>query len=233
MDVDISAEYTMKIGIGSPPVPMFVTVSTSTSLTWIPCEPYIPFKQVSFGYSHEIEDINDYSHQYLSHNVSGSIGLGDGPLSLVNQLKSVTLGKFSYCLMPHGSSQPSKIYFGELFNMSGPIVVSTSLMKTDDSHSYTVYLFDVLVGNKSVSSYNHNHNQPDYGTAVMNIDIDAEWTSLMWFDRFKQKEGSEIEIKEEVLRQFSECLIKTMKIPYKGYKETLPLLYYLLKWKNM
>ncbi|XP_076954982.1 aspartic proteinase CDR1-like [Bidens hawaiensis] len=127
-----------------------------------------PYKQVLFGCAHYYEDL-----QYFTPNVSGRIGLGRGPLSQVSQLKPVIQGKFSYCLMPLNSSKPSKIYFGEHVNMPGPNVVSTTLITIDYSTLYAIRLTDVLVGNKSVLSYNHNRNQSyiEKGNMVIDIDI--------------------------------------------------------------
>ncbi|XP_076899540.1 aspartic proteinase CDR1-like [Bidens hawaiensis] len=244
---DISGEYIMKIGIGTPPVQVYGSVGTTFGLIWAPCEPCktcykqagarffvpassstyhadscrsrackslptiqprcgtennncryqnsdtdsyytegvlardtfsigpTPYKQVLFGCAHYYEDL-----QYFTPNVSGRIGLGRGPLSLVSQLKPAIQGKFSYCLMPCGSSKPSKIYFGEHVNMSGPNVVSTPLKRNDYSTLYSVHLTDLLVGNKSILSQNHNHTryQSDNEKGNMVIDIDMAMTFL-------------------------------------------------------
>ncbi|KAI3741894.1 hypothetical protein L1987_59572 [Smallanthus sonchifolius] len=113
------------------------------------------------------------------HAVRGIVGLGGGPLSLINQLEPAIQGKFSYCLTKQihdASNQTSKIYFGDHVNVSWPNVVSTPLI--NNYSLYFVNLIDVLVGNKS-SSYNHNEsflNNVEDGNIIM--DMGSTFTSL-------------------------------------------------------
>ncbi|KAI3504950.1 hypothetical protein L1887_26764 [Cichorium endivia] len=104
-------------------------------------------KNVVFGCGHD-------NNGTFNENVSGIIGLGGGPLSLVNQLKSVVKGQFSYCLIPQYNdiiNQTSKIYFGDLAKVTGPNVVSTPIVPKEPSTYYYITLESVLVGNNSLS----------------------------------------------------------------------------------
>ncbi|KAK1406708.1 hypothetical protein QVD17_38316 [Tagetes erecta] len=106
-----------------------------------------PLKNVVFGCGHENNDT-------FNENVSGIIGLGGGPLSIINQLNSLVRGKFSYCLIPQindSSNQTSKIHFGDLVNILGPKVVSTPLVKKYPWTYYYVTLENVLIGKNSLS----------------------------------------------------------------------------------
>ncbi|KAI3809368.1 hypothetical protein L1987_25340 [Smallanthus sonchifolius] len=106
-----------------------------------------PFKHVVFGCGHD-------NNGTFNGNISGTIGLGWGRLSIINQLNSVTQGKFSYCLISQieeGSNHASKIHFGDSVNVSGPNVVSTPLLKKSHYNFYYVTLESVLVGNNSLS----------------------------------------------------------------------------------
>lgn len=47
------------------------------------------------------------------------MGLGQGPLSLISQFGAVTAKKFSYCLVPLGSSKTSPLYIGDSAVASG------------------------------------------------------------------------------------------------------------------
>lgn len=61
-------------------------------------------------------------------NVSGIVGLGQGPASLVAQMGPATGGKFSYCLAPIGTSfESSKLNFGSNADVSGDQAVSTPI----------------------------------------------------------------------------------------------------------
>lgn len=62
-------------------------------------------------------------------NVSGIVGLGLGPASLVTQMGPSAGGKFSYCLTPIGSNtiESSKLNFGSNAVVSGSSAVSTPI----------------------------------------------------------------------------------------------------------
>ncbi|KAL5100352.1 hypothetical protein RYX36_004679, partial [Vicia faba] len=68
-----------------------------------------------------------YKNQGTLEYVSGIIGLGSKPFSLISQLGSLADGKFSYCLVPILSKESisSKLSFGDMSVVSGPGTVST------------------------------------------------------------------------------------------------------------
>ncbi|KAI3685949.1 hypothetical protein L1987_79618 [Smallanthus sonchifolius] len=129
-----------------------------------------PFKHVVFGCGHD-------NNGTFNGNISGIIGLGWGRLWIINQLNSVTRGKFSYCLIPQineGSNHTSKIHFGDNVNVSGPNVVSTPLLKKTHDNFYYVILDSVLVGNNSLS-YKQSFSKDD-GVFEGNIIVDSGTT---------------------------------------------------------
>ncbi|KAG8382015.1 hypothetical protein BUALT_Bualt05G0032500 [Buddleja alternifolia] len=86
---------------------------------------------------------------------SGIIGLGGGPLSIINQLDKSIGGKFSYCLTFLNSNVSSKISFGSNAIVSGPKVVSTPLVKKLPDTFYYLTLEGISVG-KTRLEYNSN-----------------------------------------------------------------------------
>ncbi|XP_058767669.1 aspartic proteinase CDR1-like [Vicia villosa] len=81
---------------------------------------------------------------------SGVVGIGGGPISLLTQLTSSIGGKFSYCLGPSMSNSTSKLNFGNAAVVSGPGVVSTTLVKKSPPIFYFVSLNAFSVGNKII-----------------------------------------------------------------------------------
>ncbi|KAA0039977.1 aspartic proteinase CDR1-like [Cucumis melo var. makuwa] len=83
-------------------------------------------------------------------NVSGIVGLGRGPASLVTQLGPATGGKFSYCLMPIGNASmedSTKLNFGSNADVSGSGAVSTPIYTSDQYKTfYSLKLEAVSVG---------------------------------------------------------------------------------------
>ena len=93
-----------------------------------------PVKNVIFGCGHDNEGT-------FKKDSSGIVGLGGGPLSIINQLKSVVNGKFSYCLIPYSNNQKtSRIHFGTHAIVAGANVVSTPLIRGDPSTFYCTLL---------------------------------------------------------------------------------------------
>ncbi|CAK9328535.1 unnamed protein product [Citrullus colocynthis] len=84
-------------------------------------------------------------------NVSGIVGLGLGPASLVTQMGPSAGGKYSYCLTPIGSNtiESSKLNFGSNAVVSGSSAVSTPIYISDRFKSfYWLKLEGVSVGEK-------------------------------------------------------------------------------------
>ncbi|GJV44700.1 aspartic proteinase CDR1-like protein [Tanacetum coccineum] len=122
-------EYLMLIKIGTPSVKVVGIADTGSDVTWAQCS--------------------------FEKDISGIIGLGGGPVSIINQLDSTIRGKFSYCLIPYSSNntnQTSKIHFGTHANIAGPNFVSTPLIKKDPSTFYYLTLESMLVGKHNVST---------------------------------------------------------------------------------
>ncbi|KAL7258419.1 hypothetical protein ACSBR1_004529 [Camellia fascicularis] len=89
----------------------------------------------------------------FSENVSGVIGLGGGPLSLISQFRSSIGDKFSYCLVPLSShdTKSSRMNFGQNAIVSGNGVVSTPM--TLDTF-YLLTLEGISVGRQRLEFYN-------------------------------------------------------------------------------
>ncbi|KAM7485989.1 hypothetical protein LguiA_001999 [Lonicera macranthoides] len=82
---------------------------------------------------------------------SGMVGLGGGPLSIINQLENSIKGKFSYCLVPlNKKSKTSKINFGNNAVVSGTGVVSTPLITKSPSTFYYINLEKITVGDQTL-----------------------------------------------------------------------------------
>ncbi|GJW76148.1 aspartic proteinase CDR1-like protein [Tanacetum coccineum] len=105
-----------------------------------------PVINVVFGCGHDNEGT-------FKKDASGIVGLGGGPLSIINQLQSVINGKFSYCLIPYSNNQKtSRIHFGTHANVVGANVVSTPLIKKDPSTFYYLTLESISVGEHKASA---------------------------------------------------------------------------------
>ncbi|KAM7516317.1 hypothetical protein LguiA_005900 [Lonicera macranthoides] len=114
---------------------------------------------IVFGCGHHNGRFQNYT--------SGIIGLGRGPFSIINQLKGLTKGKFSYCLVPlsHEGSKPSKINFGRNAVVSGTGVVSTPLRTKFKSQStiYYVHLERITVGDRTFEYKGSSSSSVDAG----------------------------------------------------------------------
>ncbi|XP_020207866.1 aspartic proteinase CDR1 [Cajanus cajan] len=85
--------------------------------------------------------------------ITGLVGLGAGPLSLVSQLGDQIGNKFSYCLLPFDSPSTSKLIFGEDAIIKGDGVVSTPLITKPSSPTfYFLNLESIVVGQKKVQT---------------------------------------------------------------------------------
>ncbi|KAL2331039.1 hypothetical protein Fmac_018620 [Flemingia macrophylla] len=88
-----------------------------------------------------------------SDRVTGLVGLGGGPLSLVSQIGDQIGHKFSYCLLPYNSNTTSKLKFGSEATVTGNGVVSTPLIiKPEVPTFYFLNLESIAIGQKVVST---------------------------------------------------------------------------------
>jgi len=88
---------------------------------------------------------------YSSDKVTGIVGLGAGPLSLVSQIGGQIGRKFSYCLLPFSSTSTSKLKFGNEAVITGNGVVSTPMIiKPSLPHFYFLNLESVTIEKKTV-----------------------------------------------------------------------------------
>ncbi|KAM7516326.1 hypothetical protein LguiA_005909 [Lonicera macranthoides] len=107
---------------------------------------------------------------------SGIVGLGGGPLSIINQLEGSIKGKFSYCLVPlNEKSKTSKINFGSNAVVSGTGVVSTPLITKSPSTYYYVNLEKITVGDQTLE-FKASSNSRKEGDVEGNIIIDSGTT---------------------------------------------------------
>ncbi|XP_052209340.1 aspartic proteinase CDR1-like [Diospyros lotus] len=124
--------------IGDLAAETFTLISTSGRPVQVP--------NMAFGCGHS-------NNGGFDKRADGIIGLGRGPLSIINQMSDLVDGKFSYCLVPldTNSSVTSKINFGEAAVVSGSGVVSTPLIKSTVDPFYYLTLESISVGNKTIT----------------------------------------------------------------------------------
>lgn len=131
---------------------------------------------------------------------SGIVGLGGGPLSIVNQLSEKIDGKFSYCLIPisKGSKVSSTISFGSNAIVSGPGVVSTPLVDKDPVTYYYLSLDSVSVGDSNLKFKTNSNSGGDLKAEEQegNIIIDSGTTITFlpskFYDKFLQEVSNAI-----------------------------------------
>ncbi|KAM7520269.1 hypothetical protein LguiB_019231 [Lonicera macranthoides] len=112
----------------------------------------------------------------FDHYSSGVVGLGGGPLSIINQLEDSIKGKFSYCLVPlNKQSKTSKINFGSNAVVSGTGIVSTPLITKSPSTFYYVNLEKITVGDQTLE-FKASSNSRKEGDVEGNIIIDSGTT---------------------------------------------------------
>lgn len=83
---------------------------------------------------------------------SGIVGLGGGKTSLINQIGSLTKGKFSYCLGSY-VAYPSKMSFGDDAVVAGDAVVTTAIVTKSPKTFYYLTLKGISVGNQRIDYY--------------------------------------------------------------------------------
>ncbi|PKU67973.1 Aspartic proteinase nepenthesin-2 [Dendrobium catenatum] len=144
IDYDISAySYIIDIGLGTPTKFFLFTFDTGSDLTWTQCEPcvnchtqknpiYDPTKSFTFtnipcdtSYCSQLEKIYNFVFGCGHNNTGvfgledGLLGLGRGPISIINQTPQVYNKIFSYCLpsrpnvagyLELGKSGPGEVY---------------------------------------------------------------------------------------------------------------------------
>ncbi|XP_060182606.1 aspartic proteinase CDR1-like [Lycium barbarum] len=154
---------------GDLSIETFTFASTSSKNVSIP--------NIAFGCGHS-------NAGTFPNTTSGIIGLGGGNVSIVNQMNQEIKGKFSYCLIPletsTNSNSTSHINFGESAVVSGPGVVSTPLIKSEEQETfYFLSLESISVGNKTlpfksskISSKAQGNIIIDSGTTVTFVPFD-------------------------------------------------------------
>ncbi|XP_057968059.1 aspartic proteinase CDR1-like [Malania oleifera] len=83
-------------------------------------------------------------------NGSGIIGLGGGDYSAISQMESLIDGKFSYCLLPIGTTGSSTMNFGAEAAVTGAGAVSTRIVAKSPSTYYYLTLESISVGDQTV-----------------------------------------------------------------------------------
>ncbi|KAI7990671.1 Aspartic proteinase CDR1 [Camellia lanceoleosa] len=143
----------------------------------------VPIPIMVFGCGHNDEGT-------FNETATGIVGLGDGKLSFVSQLKHSIHGKFSYCLPPLDSSlSKTKLIFGDNAVVSGVGVISTPITKKSTDTFYYLTLEGIKVGNKSLTYTTPSKaNLVDQG----NIIIDSGTTLTLLPNELYEKLESEL-----------------------------------------
>ncbi|KOM49264.1 hypothetical protein LR48_Vigan08g009100 [Vigna angularis] len=83
---------------------------------------------------------------------SGVVGLGNGPFSLLGQLKPRTGGMFSYCLTPmfEGNAKPSYLHFGDRNEVIEGTVSTPLVINIARPAKYYVVMEAISVGSKRI-----------------------------------------------------------------------------------
>ncbi|XP_073384922.1 aspartic proteinase nepenthesin-1 isoform X3 [Physcomitrium patens] len=81
---------------------------------------------------------------------AGIVGLGQGPLSLISQASSITSKKFSYCLVPLGSTKTSPMLIGDSA-AAGGVAYTALLTNTANPTFYYADLTGISVSGKAVT----------------------------------------------------------------------------------
>ncbi|KAK1374168.1 aspartic proteinase CDR1-like [Heracleum sosnowskyi] len=90
---------------------------------------------------------------------NGIVGLGNGDLSIFNQLGDTIQGKFSYCMVPLKlRNVSSKISFGNDALVSGSGVQTTQLFTKDQDTFYYLNLESVSIGDRNLKFETNNAN---------------------------------------------------------------------------
>ncbi|KAK1383830.1 aspartic proteinase CDR1-like [Heracleum sosnowskyi] len=119
---------------------------------------------------------------------TGIVGLGNGELSIVNQLSDTINGKFSYCLAPVNKNVSSKISFGSDAVVSGPGVQSTPFYTNDQQDTfYNLNLESVSVGNANIKFESKKKYSNKASGGESNIIIDSGTTVTFLPTDFYQK----------------------------------------------
>ncbi|KAK7283924.1 hypothetical protein RIF29_13673 [Crotalaria pallida] len=117
---------------------------------------------------------------------SGIVGIGNGPISLINQLGPSVQGKFSYCLVSISSNiTSSKLNFGDDAVVAGKGTVSTPMFLSDVF--YLVILEGFLVGNKRFVKFRSYFDAEGKG----NIVVDSGTTlTVLPYDVYDELESA-------------------------------------------
>ncbi|KAK6934842.1 Xylanase inhibitor, C-terminal [Dillenia turbinata] len=142
----------------------------------------VQFPNVTIGCGHN--NVGTFADE-----MSGIIGLGGGPLSLVSQLKSAVSGKFSYCMV-HLSKRDvtTKINFGRNAVVSGAGAVSIPLVDKDPTFYY-VTLKGLTVGTTRIPYKSSSSNTINADVEEGNIIVDSGTTlTILPYDMYDEVE---------------------------------------------
>jgi hypothetical protein len=148
--------------------------------------------------------------------ISGIIGLGGGPLSLVSQLSSSIDRKFSYCLVPFflNANTSSKLMFGHKAMVSGTGTVSTPLVKGIFNTFYYTNLEAFSVGDIIIKLENSTFGPNKQANTV--IDSGSTLTHLPYaiYSRLESAMAAMIKLKRtnDPTHQMSLCYKTTSKM---------------------
>ncbi|CAN6469369.1 unnamed protein product [Victoria cruziana] len=108
----------------------------------------VKFPSITFGCVH------DESGNVASGPISGLVGLGGGPLSLISQIGSAIDNKFSYCLLSYDDTNSTgQLKFGPGADFSGAGKVQQTEMARGSEHGtfYVLTLNDISVGGNKLN----------------------------------------------------------------------------------
>ena len=173
----------------------------------------VTFSNIVIGCGHK----NNFT---IDGKISGFIGLGRGPLSLVSQLGSSIGRKFSYCLVPFFSQAniPSKLNFGDTSVVSGIGTVSTPIVQGDFGTFYVTILEAFSVGNETIKLNHTNFRLKNPGNTIIDSGSTLVHLPYAIYSRLESAVASLVKLKrvKDPTQQMNLCYKTTsnfLKVP--------------------